>query len=110
MLKPPKTMNEIHFHQLYRSELNEANRLLNDFLQNNNLTSYKEAWDIYHSCFSSISQNFKDYEFIDLKNVSLELSKFRESQIEIPGIYQNGVKVDEGSVVKISSFYKSEIL
>ena len=104
MLKPPKTMNEIHFHQLYRSELNEANRLLNDFLQNNNLTSYKEAWDIYHSCFRSISLNFSTFESLDLESISPELFKFRESEIEIPGTYQNNVIEGETQIVKISSF------
>ena len=110
MQRNPKTISEIHFYQEYKSDLNEAYSLLQDYLENDNLTSFKEAWVIYHSCLNSISQNFKDYEFIDLKNISLELSKFRESQIEIPGIYQNGVKVEEGSVVKISSFSKNIIV
>ena len=101
MLKPPKTMNEIHFHQLYRSELNEANRLLNDFLQNNNLTSYKEAWDIYHSCFRSISLNFSTFESLDLESISPELFKFRESEIEIPGFEQS---YGNRELVKIASF------
>ena len=106
----PKTISEIHFYQEYKSDLNDAYLLLQDYLENDNLTSFKEAWDIYHSCFDSISKNFKDYEHIDLKNISLELSKFNESQIEIPGIYKDGVKVEEGSVVKISSFSKNIIV
>ena len=101
MLNPPKTMNEIHFHQLYRSELNEANKLLNDYLQNNNLTSYKEAWDIYHSCFRSISLNFSVFESLDLEGISPELFKFRESEIEIPGLDQS---YGTGELVKIASF------
>ena len=104
-----KTISEIHFYQEYGSDLNDAYLLLKDYLENDNITSFKEAWDIYSSCYDSICTNFKDYEYIDLKNISLELSKFRESLIEIPGIYQNGVKVDEGSVVKISSFSNLEI-
>ena len=99
---PPKTMNEIHFHQLYRSELNEAHKLLQDYLQNNNLPSYKEAWDIYHSCFRSISNNFSTFECLDLESISPALFNFRESEIEIPGIYQNDENCKK--FVKISKF------
>ena len=103
---PPKTMNEVHFHQTYRSELNEAKKLLKDYLENNNLVSYKEAWDIYHSCFRSISNNFSNFEVLDLESISPELFKFRESEIEIPGTYQNNGIEGENQIVKISSFSK----
>ena len=101
---PPKTMNEIHFHQLYRSELKEANKLLQEYIENNNLVAYKEAWDIYHSCFRSIAQNFSNFECLDLESISPELFNFKESEIEIPGTYQNNDIGEEGSLVKISSF------
>ena len=104
---PPKTMNEVHFHQTYRSELNEAKKLLKDYLENNNLLSYKEAWDIYHSCFRSITNNFSNFEILDLESISPELFKFRESEIEIPGTYQNNGIEGENQIVKISSFSKN---
>ena len=104
MLIPPKTMNEVHFHQSYRSELNEAKKLLQDYLENNNLVSYKEAWDIYHSCFRNISSNFANIESLDLESISPELFHFRESEIEIPGTYQNSGVEGETQIVKISSF------
>ena len=104
MENQPKTMNEVHFYQTYRGELNEARRLLQDYLDNNNLVSFKEAWDIYHSCFRSISNNFSSFECLDLESISPKLLKFRESEIEIPGTYQN-IGIDEGSpIIKISSF------
>ena len=101
---PPKTINEVHFHQAYRGDLYEAYKLLQDYLENNNLTSYKQAWDIYHTCFRSISTNFSNIEFLDLESISPELFKFHESEIEVPGIYQSIGLSGEGSVVKISSF------
>ena len=104
MENPPKTMNEVHFHQTYRSELNEAKKLLQDYLENNNLVSYKEAWDIYHLCFRSISTNFANFECLDLESISPELFKFRESEIEIPGTYQNNGIDNECRIIKISSF------
>ena len=110
MKTPPRTINEVHFHQAYRGELNEAYSLLKDYLENNNLASYKQAWDVYHSCFRSISMNFANIEFLDLESISPELFKFRESQIEIPGIYQNAGLVGEDSVIKISSFSRKMIV
>ena len=103
----PKTISEIHFHQLFRGDLKKAYQLLQDYLNYNDITYFKEAWDIYYSCWNSISSNFQEDEDIDLKNISLELFNFTQSQIEIPGIYQNRVNVEEGSVVKISSFSKN---
>ena len=110
MKNPPKTMNEMHFHQLYRGELREANRLLQEYLENNNLVSYKEAWDIYHSCFRSIAQNFSNFESLDLESISPELFKFKESEIEIPGTYQNNDIGEESSLVKISSFSRNLVV
>ena len=104
MENPPKTINEIHFHQAYRSELREANKLLKDYLEYENITSLKEAWDIYHSCFKSISKDFANIEYLDLQCISPDLFKFHESEIEIPGIYQNMGNEFSNSVVKISSF------
>ena len=110
MQNPPKTMNEIHFHQIYRSELKEAYKLLKDYLENENLTSLKEAWDIYDSCINSISNNFSNIELLDLKSISPDLFKFHESEIEIPGIYQNIGNEVAKSVVKISSFSRNLIV
>ena len=92
-------MNEIHLHQLYRSELKEANKLLQEYIENNNLVAYKEAWDIYHSCFRSIEQNFSNFECLDLESISPKLFNFKESEIEIPGTYQNNDLGKDGSLV-----------
>ena len=103
MKSKPETMNEIHFYQMYKGNLNAAYKLVQDYLENNNLTSFKEAWDIYHTCFRSMSVNFSNFEQLDLKGISPSLYQFRESEIEMPGLYQNGI-TDEDSIIKISSF------
>jgi FKBP12-rapamycin complex-associated protein len=54
MKSKPETMNEIHFYQMYKGNLNAAYKLVQDYLENNNITSFKEAWDIYHTMFRSI--------------------------------------------------------
>ena len=106
----PQTMNEIHFHHQYRSDLNEAYKLLQDFLENDNLISLKEAWDIYQECYTSMSNEFANVESMDLKSISPALFQFRESEIEIPGIYQNMGSEAIDSVVKISSFSRKLIV
>ena len=104
MKEKPETMNEIHFYQMYMGNLKSAFKLLQDYLENNNLTSFKEAWDIYHTCFRSIAVNFANFELLDLKGISPSLYQFQESEIEMPGIYQNGISDTDDSIIKISSF------
>ena len=87
--KKPQTINEVHFHQLYNGELSEAYRYLKDYIENNNLSSFKQAWDIYHACFRSIATNFANIEKFDLESISPELFNFSQSEIEIPGMYHS---------------------
>jgi FKBP12-rapamycin complex-associated protein len=51
-----------------------------------------------------MSNNYSKFEQLDLKSISPALYKFRESEIEMPGIYQNGINEGEGSIIKIASF------
>ena len=110
MLIPPQTMNEIHFHQLYRSDLNEAYKYLQDFLENENLLSLKEAWGIYQNIYGLIANEFSNIESIDLKSVSPALFQFSESEIEIPSILQNIGNETIKPVIKISSFCRKLIV
>ena len=104
MKSKPETMNEIHFYQNYNSSLTTAYKLVKDYIENNNPISFKEAWDLYHTCFRSMTINFSNFERLDLKSIAPLLDKFRESEIEMPGIYQNGITGAEGSIIKIASF------
>ena len=104
MKAKPETMNEIHFYQSYKGNLNAAYKLIQDYLENNNYTSFKEAWDIYHTIFRSMSINFSNFEILDLKSISPALFQFQESEIEMPGIHQGGINGIENSIIKISSF------
>ena len=83
----PQTMYEVHFYQLYGSEINEAEYYLNDFINNNNLISLHQAWDIYLSIYSGINEKFEKFESISLEYVSSKLFKFKDSKISLPGSY-----------------------
>ena len=107
---PPQSMNEIHFHHLYRSDLKEAYQLLQDYLENDNLISIKDAWNIYQNCYKSMLNEFSNIESMDLKSISPALFQFSESEIEIPGIYQNIGNDTLNPIVKISSFSRNLIV
>ena len=101
MKNPPETMNEIHFHQLYASDLSEAETYLKRYIETLNEMDLKQAWDIYHSVFKSMNEAFNDVKYLDLENVSPKLYNFKESQICVPGLYKSGYPV-----IKITGFDK----
>ncbi len=87
MKKKPETMNEIHFYQLYQSNLREAENLIKNYLDSKNIIELKQAWEIYHSIYRSINENYKSFNTIYLQNVSPILYNLKKSKISIPGIY-----------------------
>ena len=97
----PVTMNEKHFHQMYRSDLKEAKTFLNDYLQTKNEMDIKQAWDIYYPTFKNMNDNFNTLKYLDLENVSPSLYKFKDSEISIPGMYKCGYPI-----ITIAGFVK----
>ena len=83
----PETMYEIHFYQNFGSEINEAEYFLKDFIENNNLISLNQAWDIYLNIYSGINEKYEKFETISLEYVSSKLNKFKDSKICLPGSY-----------------------
>lgn len=102
MDRKPETMNEIHFHQLYYSDLIEAKEYLKRYLDSKNEMDLKQSWDIYHSVYRHINDTFQTMNFIDMENVSPKLSNFYESEICMPGLYKVG-----HPVIKITGFQKN---
>lgn len=101
MHNTPETMNEIHFHQLYSADLNDAENFIKRYLESKNELEIKQAWDIYQSIFTNIIDISKNVKYLDLENVSPKLYNFKESQICIPGLYKSGYPV-----IKIRGFEK----
>ena len=54
MNRPAETMNEVHFYQLFSSELAEAEMNIRSYLETHNEIELKQAWEIYHSVYKSI--------------------------------------------------------
>ena len=83
----PETMYELHFYQKFGSDIKEAGFYLKDFIDNNNLTSLHQAWDIYLNIYFGINENYKKFETISLEYVSSKLYHFQDSKICLPGSY-----------------------
>ena len=101
MDKLPVTMNEIHFHQLYRSDLADAASYLKRYINTHDEMDIKQSWDIYHTVFRNMTDNFNELKYLDLENVSPKLYYFKESEICIPGLYKSGYPI-----IKIKGFEK----
>ena len=95
----PETMYEVHFYQMFGGDINEAEYYLKDFIENHNLISLNQAWDIYLSIYFGIIENYKNFETISLEYVSSKLYKFQDSKISLPGSYtlknENYLKINK---------------
>ena len=101
MKMKPETINELHFHQMFRGELSKAKKYIDDYLETKDEMNIKQAWDIYLPLFRRMTNSFSTIKNLDMENISPNLFKFSESEIEIPGLYRSG-----DPIVKISSFGK----
>ena len=82
-----ENMYEVHFYQKFGSEINEAEYYLKDYIDNHNLISLNQAWDIYLNIYYEISESFRNFDTISLEYISSKLSKFQNSKICLPGSY-----------------------
>ena len=101
MHKKPENNYEIHFYQKYGSDIFEAEKFLEDFINNNNyIESLNEAWDYYLRLYKSMTENYKKFELMSLEYISTKLSKLRNSNISLPGTYgpsYPGLDIHEGT-------------
>ena len=114
MDEKPKSINEIHFHHLYKSELKNAKQCLKDYEyynknkdKNKDLSYIHKAWDIYYQVFLSLKENFfGENKSISMVNVSPVLANFPNSEVNVIGFHKSGMK----NIIKISGFKKDLII
>ena len=82
--KPPESLYEINFYQLYGNDLKKAEKILNKFQDTKNLIYLKEAWAIYQKVYKSIKENYSNFQSISLQYISSKLFNFKDSNIIIP--------------------------
>ena len=103
MNKPKESLYEINFYQSYGNELKEAERYINKLIETQNLSFLKEAWEIYHSVYKRIGENYSKFQTISLQYVSSKLFNFRDSNIIMPGYFHSYYyKVYEKEITKNS--------
>jgi len=82
----PETMYEIHFYQLYKNYLDEAEEYLKYYLETKEMIYLKLAWELYHSIYKKIKDNFNKFKQLNLKSISPKLYNFKNFKISIPSI------------------------
>ena len=87
--KKPETLYEIHFYQLYKTYLNEAEENIKNYLETKEIIYIKQSWEIYHTIYRKIKENFQTFQSLYLKTISPKLYNFKESKITIPSINKN---------------------
>ena len=81
-------MYEINFYQLYGGMLNEAEDNLKEYMETRNDEYIKAAWEIYHTLYRDISEDYRNFDRISLEYVSPKLYNFKNSNICLPGTYK----------------------
>ena len=110
MKKNPENLYEINFHQLYGSDLKEAEKKLNKYLTKKNINYLKEAWEIYQTVYKNIKENYFTFQTISLKYISSKLFNFSDSNIIIPGFYYSSIyDVKENNLPLKSTNYRQNI-
>ena len=82
----PETIYEIHFYQLFKNYLDEAEEYLKYYLETKEILYLKVSWEIYHSIYKKIKDNFNTLKQLNLKTISPKLFNFKNSKISIPSI------------------------
>ena len=100
----PITINEKHFYQKYKSALREAYNYIKDYETYNDINYIKLSWDIYHSVFINISNEYKS-NYLNLDNISPLLANFTQSEVSMPG-----VNISDYTIIKITGFNKNLLI
>ena len=87
MHKKPENNYDINFFQKYSSDIFEAEKYLQDYIDNNYLESLNEAWDFYLRLYKSMTERYKKFDILSLEYISTKLSNLINSKISLPGTY-----------------------
>jgi FKBP12-rapamycin complex-associated protein len=89
MNKQMVNLYEINFYQRYGTELKEAEKYINKLIKEQNLNYLNEAWEIYHSIYKRIGENYSKFQSISLQYISTKLYNFQDSNIIMPGSFHS---------------------
>ncbi|XP_068617992.1 serine/threonine-protein kinase mTor-like [Battus philenor] len=95
--RPPETLKEVSFLQMYGRDLQEAQRWCEMYKETNEERYLNEAWDLYYHVFRRLSAQFRSLTSLELQYVSERLHKCRDFELAVPGSY-----VPDESIIRIS--------
>ena len=87
MHKKPENNYDINFYQKFGSDIFDAEKYLEDYIENNYFESLNEAWDFYLRLYRNITEGYKKFESLSLEYISTKLNNLRNSNISLPGTY-----------------------
>ncbi|KPI99852.1 Target of rapamycin [Papilio xuthus] len=95
--RPPETLKEVSFLQMYGRDLQEAQRWCELYKETSEERYLNEAWDLYYHVFRRLSAQFRSLTSLELQYVSERLHACRDFELAVPGSY-----VPDQNVIRIS--------
>nr|XP_013189744.1 unnamed protein product [Amyelois transitella] len=91
--RPPETLKEISFLQMYGRDLEEAQRWCEMYKSTGEDRYLNEAWDLYYFVIRRILAQFRALTSLELQYVSKRLHTCRDFELAVPGSYVPNQKV-----------------
>ncbi|XP_046969780.1 serine/threonine-protein kinase Tor-like [Vanessa cardui] len=85
--RPPETLKEVSFLQMYGRDLQEAHRWCELYKESNEERFLNEAWDLYCHVVRRIGQQVRSPTSLELQYVSRRLHNCRDLELAVPGSY-----------------------
>ncbi|XP_050677035.1 serine/threonine-protein kinase Tor-like [Leptidea sinapis] len=98
--RPPKTLKEVSFLQMYGRDLQEAQRWCELYKETNEDRYLNSAWDLYCHVVRRIGAQFRIHTSLELQYVSKRLHTCRDLELAVPGSY-----VPNEPVIRISNIH-----
>ncbi|XP_045451535.1 serine/threonine-protein kinase Tor-like [Melitaea cinxia] len=96
--RPPETLKEVSFLQMYGRDLQEAHRWCELYKETNEERYLNEAWDLYCHVVRRIGQQVRSPTALELQYVSRRLHAARDLELAVPGSY-----VPHARLIRIAS-------
>ncbi|XP_030025999.2 serine/threonine-protein kinase mTOR [Manduca sexta] len=91
--RPPETLKEVSFLQMYGRDLKEAQRWCDMYKETNEDRYLNEAWDLYYHVVRRIQAQFRSLTSLELQYVSKRLHTCKDFELAVPGSYVPNQKI-----------------
>ncbi|XP_045500144.1 serine/threonine-protein kinase Tor-like [Colias croceus] len=98
--RPPETLKEVSFLQMYGRDLQEAQRWCELYKETNEDRYLNEAWDLYCHVVRRIGAQFRSHTSLELQYVSKRLHTCTDLELAVPGSYVPNEKIIRISHIK----------